>query len=206
MVVEVAGGVTVYPARGVGDRWRAVWYEGGRRRQCESVTEAGLAAKLEKVTERLAADAPGMERPGADLIAFYLSPDRHPAGRAWSRKHADTQRRLCARYLAPVIGGLACQDITAGDMQAVVNAAPTAREGARVQRCHLRAGRGRHHRRISRQPAAEAGPLAARRTPRTPASRHHRRGIGVVRGPGRHPRTRGRGETRPRPGRFRGVL
>ena len=135
VVVEVAGGVTVYPARGVGDRWRAVWYEGGRRRQCESVTEAGLAAKLEKITERLAADAPGMERPGSDLIGFYLSPDRHPAGPAWSRKHADTQRRLCARYLAPVIGGLACQDITAGDMQAVVNAAPTAKEGTRVQRC-----------------------------------------------------------------------
>ena len=135
VVVEVAGGVTVYPARGAGDRWRAVWYEGGRRRQCESVSEAGLAVKLEKVTERLVADAPGMEHPGADLIAFYLSPDRHPAGRAWSRKHADTQRRLCARYLAPVIGDLACQDITAGDMQTVVNAAPTAGEGARVQRC-----------------------------------------------------------------------
>ena len=90
MVMEVAGGVTVYPARGAGDRWRAVWYEGGRRRQCQSVSEAGLAAKLEKVTERLAADAPGLERPGADLIAFYLSPDRHPAGRAWPRKHADT--------------------------------------------------------------------------------------------------------------------
>jgi hypothetical protein len=128
VVVEVAGGVTVYPARGVGDRWRAVWYEGGRRRQCESVTEAGLAVKLEKVTERLVADAPEMERPGADLIGFYLSPDRHPAGRAWSRKHADTQRRLCARYLAPVIGCLACQDIAVGDMQAVVIAAPTAKE------------------------------------------------------------------------------
>ena len=45
-----------------------------------------------------------MERPGADLIAWYLSPDRHPAGGRWSRKHADTQRRLCARFAAPVIG------------------------------------------------------------------------------------------------------
>jgi hypothetical protein len=113
VVVEVAGGVTVYPARGVGDRWRAVWYEGGCRRQCESVSEAGLAGKLEKITQRLVADAPGMERPGADLIGFYLSPDRHPAGRAWSRKHAETRRRLFDRYLAPVIGHLACQDITA---------------------------------------------------------------------------------------------
>ena len=81
-----------------------MWYENGRRRQCEAVTEEKLAARLEKVTERLAADAPNMERPGAALIAYYLSPDRLPADEPWSRKHADTQRRLCERYLAPVIG------------------------------------------------------------------------------------------------------
>lgn len=91
--------------------------------------------KLEKVSVRLAADAPNMECPGADLIGFYLSPGRHPAGRAWSRKHTDTQRRLCQRYLAPVIGGLACEDIKTSHMQAVVNAAPTAKEGARLRRC-----------------------------------------------------------------------
>ena len=103
VVVEFDCGVTVYPAREPGDRWRATWYENGHRRQCEAVTEDRLAARLEKVTARLAADAPRMERPGDDLIAYYLSPGRHPAGQAWSRKHADTQRRLCARYLAPVI-------------------------------------------------------------------------------------------------------
>src|SRR5690348_10787547 len=90
MVVELEGGVTVYPARVAGGRWRAVWYEDGRRRQCEASSEDRLAAKLEKVTERLAADAPNLEKPGADLVAFYLSPDRHPAGQAWSAKHADT--------------------------------------------------------------------------------------------------------------------
>jgi hypothetical protein len=112
-----------------------MWYENGKRRQCQSATEEGLAARIEKVTVRLTADAPGMECPGADLIAYYLSPGRHPAGRPWSRKHADTQRRLCARYLAPVIAGLACEDIKTGHMQAAVNAAPTAKEGARVRRC-----------------------------------------------------------------------
>ena len=77
-----------------------------------------------------------MERPGADLIAYYLSPDRHPAGRPWSRKHADTQRRLCERFVAPVIATIpACQDIKVADMQEVVNAAPTAGEGARLHRC-----------------------------------------------------------------------
>jgi hypothetical protein len=117
---------------GVGDRWRAVWYEGGRRRQCQAVSEERLAAKLEKVGERLAADAGNMERPGAELIGYFLSPDRLPPGRQWSRKHAHTQRRLCERFVAPVIGRLVCQDIKAADMQAVVNAAPTAKEGKRV--------------------------------------------------------------------------
>ena len=39
VVVEVAGGVTVYPGRFAGDRWRATWYEGGVRRQCQAVSE-----------------------------------------------------------------------------------------------------------------------------------------------------------------------
>ena len=135
VVVELECGVTVYPARREGDRWRAVWYENGQRRQCEAVAEDKLAAKLAKVTERLGADAPNMERPGADLIAWYLSPDRHPAGRPWARRHADTQRRLCARFVAPVIAAVPCQDIRVADMQKVVNAAPTAGEGARLRRC-----------------------------------------------------------------------
>jgi hypothetical protein len=109
-----------------------VWYEGGVRRQCQAVSEERLAAKLEKVTWRLAADAGNMERPGAELIAYFLSPDRHPPGRQWSRKHAHTQGRLCERFAAPVIGALACEDIKTGHLQAVVNAAPTAQEGKRL--------------------------------------------------------------------------
>jgi hypothetical protein len=49
---EVIGsecGVTVYPARCEGGRWRAVWYEAEERRQCEAASEEKLAAKLEKV-------------------------------------------------------------------------------------------------------------------------------------------------------------
>ena len=56
VVVELECGVSVYPAREPGGRWRAVWYEGGVRRQCEAVSEDRLAVKLEKVTERLTAD------------------------------------------------------------------------------------------------------------------------------------------------------
>jgi hypothetical protein len=123
----------VYPPRVAGGRWRAVWQEDGRRCQCESVSEGKLAGRLEKVTERLAAGAPNMTRPGADLIAWYLDPDRLPAERRWSRKHAHTQARLCQRFAVPVIGALACQDITTSHTQQVVNAAPTPGEGRRVR-------------------------------------------------------------------------
>jgi hypothetical protein len=133
-VIELECGITVYSARSEGGRWRAVWYEAGQRQQCEAPSEEKLASKLAKVTERLAADAPNMRRPGADLIAHYLDPDRLPVQERWSRKHADTQRRLCQRFAAPVIAAVTCQDIKAGHMQKVVNAAPTAGEGDRVRR------------------------------------------------------------------------
>ena len=132
-VIELGCGITVYPPRREGEPWRAVWVENGQRRFREAVTEGKLAAKLTKVIERLEADAPKMELPGADLIGYYLSPGRLPADRQWSRKHADTQRRLCERFAAPAIGSLPCQDIRLADMQRVVNAAPTAGEGKRVQ-------------------------------------------------------------------------
>ena len=106
-VIVTDEGITVYPARFAGDRWRAVWYEpDGTRRQCQAVTEERLAARLDPVIERLAADAPNMLRTGAELIAYYLSAERLPIGRQWSREHADTQRDLCARHLEPVIGAL----------------------------------------------------------------------------------------------------
>jgi integrase len=132
--MELECGVTVYPARWLGDRWRAVWYENGERRYCQAVSEDRLAAKLEKITERLSADALHMEQPGADLITWYLSPHR-PRRQPWSRKHADTQRRLCERFVTPVIGGLVCQDIRVADMRQIINAAPTAQQGERLRRC-----------------------------------------------------------------------
>jgi hypothetical protein len=132
-VIEVGLGILVYPPEAEGEPWRATFTEGGQRRFRQGATEAGLAAKLEKVKERLPADAANTERPGAELIAWYLDPDRLPTERRWSRKHAHTQRRLCERFAAPVIGLVTCQDIRALHMQAIVNAAPTAGEGARVQ-------------------------------------------------------------------------
>jgi hypothetical protein len=133
-VIELEDGITVYPAREEPGRWRAVWHENGERQQCEASTGEKLAVKLEKVTERLQADAPGMKRPGAALIAHFLDPDRLPVDERWSRKHADTQRRLCEGFAGPVISAVTCQDIKAGHMQEIVNAAPTPGEGGRVRR------------------------------------------------------------------------
>jgi integrase len=131
-VIDMGCGVTVYPPETDGELWRAVWVENGRRRFRQAATEARLAAKLAVVTERLAAEAPNMERPGADLIRHYLNPDRLPADRRWSRKHAHTQRRLCERFATPVIAAVTCQGIKTWHMQQIVNSAPTAGEGARV--------------------------------------------------------------------------
>ena len=75
-----------------------------------------------------------MTKPGADLIAHYLDPDRLPRPARWSRRHADTQRRLCERFAAPVIAAVTCQDIKTEHIQKIVNAAPTAGEGDRVRR------------------------------------------------------------------------
>ena len=125
-VIELDSGILVYPPEAGGEPWRAVFTENGQRKYRQGATEAKLAAKLEKVTERLQADAANMERPGADLIAHYLDPDRLPVDERWSRKHAYTQRRLCERFAAPVIGAVTCQDIKTSHTQQIVNAAPTA--------------------------------------------------------------------------------
>jgi hypothetical protein len=133
-VIELECGITVYPARSEGGRWRAVWHEDGQRQQCEAPTEEKLAPKLAKVAERLQADAPNMRKPGAALIAHNLDPDRRPVQDRWSRRYADNQRRLCERFAAPVIGVVICQDIKTEHTQKIVNAAPTAGEGDRVHR------------------------------------------------------------------------
>ncbi len=52
-----------------------------------------------------------MRQRGAALIAHYLDPDRLPAGKRWSRKHAHTQERLCQRFAAPVIATVTCHPL-----------------------------------------------------------------------------------------------
>ena len=111
-VIELECGITVYPARSGGGRWRAVWHEDGQRRPCEAATEEKLAAKLEKVKVRLEADAPKMRQEGAALIAHYLAPDRLPVSKRWSRKHAHSQGRLCALYAAPAAAAMSQRSLS----------------------------------------------------------------------------------------------
>ena len=131
-VIELEFGILVYPPETDGEPWRATFTEHGQRKYRQGTTEAKLAAKLQKVRERLFAGAANMERPGADLIAHYLDPDRLSVDERWSRKHAHTQRRLCERFAASVIDTVTCQDIETWHTQQIVNAAPTAGEGVRV--------------------------------------------------------------------------
>lgn len=132
-VIDAGLGIIVYPARFDGDRWRAVWYEEGERQGCESIREDRLAEKLEKVKVRLASGAENMTKPGADLIAHYLDPDRLPVEDRWSRRHAYTQMQLCDRFAGPVIGDVTCENIAVHHVQEIVNAAPTSGEGNRVR-------------------------------------------------------------------------
>jgi hypothetical protein len=177
-VVELEHGITVYPAREEPGRWRAVWYEDSERQQCQAASAEKLAAKLEKVGERLAADAPNMRRPGGDLIKHYLDPDRLPVQERWSRKHAHTQRRLCERFAVPVIGLLACQDVKPGHMQQASRVA--AASGA--HRCLPRAVRLQRARRCHRSRAREdltrgKGRLARRLHGTRQARRHRPAGL-----------------------------
>jgi hypothetical protein len=91
-VIELDFGILVYPPETGGEPWRAVFSENGQRRFRQGATEAKLAAKLEKVRERLQADAANTERPGADLIRHYLDPDRLPADERWSRRRRAPSR------------------------------------------------------------------------------------------------------------------
>jgi hypothetical protein len=121
----------VYPARSDGSRWRAVGHEDGQR-LARGARSTGLRSAASRL--RLESNAPNMIKPGADLIAHYLNPDRLPAAERWSRKHAHTQGRLCERFAAPVIAAFTSQDIKTSHMQQIVNAAPKPGEGDRVRR------------------------------------------------------------------------
>jgi hypothetical protein len=44
-VIELGCGITMYPARSEGGRWRAVWHEDGQRQQCARFRPHGRASR-----------------------------------------------------------------------------------------------------------------------------------------------------------------
>jgi hypothetical protein len=118
----------VYPPETDGEPWRATFAEHGQRKYRQGATEAKLAARLEKVRERLAVCAPNMELPGSGLIAHYLDPDRLPVDDRWSRKHAHTQRRLCERFAAGHANYRITLDMYVGTTAGVLDRARAATE------------------------------------------------------------------------------
>ena len=88
VVVEVECGILAHPPQEAGEPWRAVFTENGRRRFRQAMTEAELAAKLAKVTERLRACAPDMERPGARPDRALPGPRPAPGRQAVVPRHA----------------------------------------------------------------------------------------------------------------------
>jgi hypothetical protein len=176
-VITLECGITVYPARSEEGRWRAVWYEDGRREQCEAPSEEKLAAKLDKVRIRLEADAPKMRQPGAALIAHYLDP--RPAAR---RQAVVTQARSYPGAAVPEVRRSSDRhgylpghqgQPHAGDRQRRADG----RGGRPGPRDGLRDRHGGHRRRVPGELPAGEGPLAGGRPP---ASRAHGQHCGRV--------------------------
>ena len=120
-----------------------------------------------------------------------------PADRQWSRKHADTQRRLCERFAAPVIGSVPARKSRLADMQRVVNAAPTAKEGERVRRMISALVTAGIEGGYLASRAAGQGALASWGPPAARAAGERCGRIRAVGRPRRDSRPRGRGRARP---------
>lgn len=129
--------ITVYPARDKNPCcWRAVWYDrDGTRRAARATGEAALVNKLAPVHRRLRLDTDNDECTGAELIDWYLSPDRLPVDRAWSRSYQSAQEHLCRKYILPAIASLSCSQIRTSDLQNCINQASTPGQGKRLAGC-----------------------------------------------------------------------
>lgn len=135
-VWDLGDNVVVYPPADRTGPWRAQWRgPDGRRKACRAASEQLLADKLDPLLRQWRNEPALGGATGAQLIEWYLSPDRHPVDRPWSRSHLAGQRRLCRRFLLPVIGALPCETIAHTHLQQAINAANTADSGARVAKC-----------------------------------------------------------------------
>jgi integrase len=77
---------------------------------------------------------PARAEPGRWRAVWCEDGRRQQCEAASEEKLAARLEKVIERFAAPVIDAVTCQDITAGHMQKIVNAAPTAGEGDRVHR------------------------------------------------------------------------
>ncbi len=136
-VLEFDLGVRVYPPARSGGYWRIRWEE---RRQPKDTSAKDQAAAIEKaqgIVERLRRSVPtelGRAK-GAHLAAHYLDPSRRPPRVVqWSVKHREEQTRICEKYVLPVIGDVACRELTRADFQETINQASTPSVAHHVRR------------------------------------------------------------------------
>ena len=189
------------PAREGQDRWRAVWHENGRRRQCEAASEAAgrQAGEGHRAAGRRRAEH-GAARRGPDRALPGPRPAaRRPAVVPQARPHPAAAVRAVRRpgHRRGHLPGH--QDLAhAADRQRRAD-----RRGRRAgARDDLGAGRRGHRGRLPGQPAAGQGALAGRRPPAAGRCRGERgRGVGAVGRPRRDPVRRRRGTARPGAGR-----
>ena len=186
-VIELELGITVYPPRDKGGRWRAVWHEDGERQQCESVSEEKLAGKLEKV--RLAARHGRGEHDAARRGPDRLVPQPGPAP---GGRTVVTQARVHPAASVPAVrrtghrrGHLPGHhgQPHAEDRQR----RPYRRRGRPGPPDAVRHGRRGPQGRLPRQPHAGRGPLAGRGPPAARPEGHGRGRVGAVGRPRRDP-------------------
>jgi integrase len=75
-VIELECGITVYPARSEGGRWRAVWYEDGQRQQCEAATGDKLMASTAAYSGLRWGELTALTIPQVDQDARVITVDR----------------------------------------------------------------------------------------------------------------------------------
>ena len=113
----VDGTVKIYAPtslEGKSKYFRVVYLCDGRQKDTTAKTEALAKSIAGKIARGLKhGGAFKFQLSGSELINAYLDPAvREVSGRAWGPKHSLAQRSLLNMYVRPVIGNLACSEIT----------------------------------------------------------------------------------------------
>jgi integrase len=126
----VDGTVKIYAPtslEGKSKYFRVVYLCDGMQKDTTAKTEALAKSIAGKIARGLKhGGAFKFQLSGSELINAYLDPAvREVSGRAWGPKHSLAQRSLLNMYVRPVIGNLACSEITNDLIKKIVKDART---------------------------------------------------------------------------------